>query len=129
MQVKEIDHVGPQPLQALLAGLQRIFGAAVDAALAVGQAQIAELGGQDRTLAPVAKGAADQFLVRALPIHVGGVDEIGAQFDGAVDGGDGPVVVRRAIDRRHGHAAQPHGRNLQAAFPEFTLLHLSSPPV
>jgi hypothetical protein len=42
-------------------------------------------------------------------VDVGGVEEIDAELDGAVDGGDRLAVVAGSIEVGHPHAAKPHG--------------------
>jgi len=45
-----------------------------------------------------------------------------------MDGGNGLGVIVAAVEFRHAHAAEPHGRDDEALGPEVTLLHgLPSP--
>src|SRR5258705_13763827 len=59
----EVDGVGPEPLEALLAGVDDVFRVALGARLAVGQTNVAELGGEDVLFAAAFQGATDQLLV------------------------------------------------------------------
>ncbi len=125
MQVIEIDDLHAQPLEARLAGLRHVFGAAIDTRLAVRPTDIAELRCQHDFVAPALESAADQRLVSAGTIHVGRVDQIDAEIDGPVDGRDGFGLAGLAIDRRHAHATEADGRNLELA--ELPCLHRQSP--
>src|SRR6266849_4432826 len=59
----EIDDIDPEPLQARLAGLGDIGGAAVDAVGPARAAGLTEFGGDHDAVAPALKCAAEQFLV------------------------------------------------------------------
>ena len=66
---------------------------------------VAELGGEHDPLAAALNGAPDQFLVLANPVHVRRVEERHTELEGAVDGGDGLVLIGIAVELRHPHAA------------------------
>ena len=84
--VIQVDHFEAEPLQARVAGLPDIFGAAVDAVRAAGVLRLAELGRDHETVAPLApEGAAEQFLVLAPAIHVGTVEMIDPEIERAMD--------------------------------------------
>ena len=68
-------------------------------------------------------GPADQHLVVAGTVDVGGVDQRDAEVEGAVDGGDRLVPVRRAVPLAHPHAAQPLRRDLQVTQPDAVDAH------
>jgi len=109
MPVIEVDGVDAEPLEARLAAAPHVPRAAVNAEEgAVAAAHVAKLGGEDDLLPAVADGAADELLVRANAVHVGGVEEINAELDGPVDRGDRFRLVAK-------------GRNLQRS--EFAILH------
>src|SRR5688572_2455384 len=128
MLIVEVDDLDAQALEARLAGLHHVLGPPVDALLAVGPLHLAELGGDDRLAAPaVLERLAEQRLVVTPAVHVGRVEEGDALVDGVADVGDRLLVVRVAVDARHRHQPQPDGRNLDAAFPQFTMLH-DQPP-
>ncbi len=122
--VVEVDGLDPQPPEAGLAGFLDIFRTAVDAELAVGRALVAELGG-DHRLVPVAVGQrpAEQLLVGAQAIHVGGVQEVGAPIQRLAHGGDGFGLVDGPVERSHGHAAETQGRDFQPLAAELAHLH------
>jgi hypothetical protein len=61
-----LDVVDAQALEAALAGLHHVLGAAVDRHAAVGLARVAELGGHDISVAAVLEHAREQPLVRAV---------------------------------------------------------------
>ena len=76
-----------------------VLGAAVDAARerVVGAAHDAELRRERRPRrGRPASGAADQLLVRVRPVHVGGVEQVDAELERAVDRGDRLGVVAAA---------------------------------
>src|SRR5438874_9097735 len=98
--VVEVDRVDPQPLQAGLARLLHIFGAAVDAVGTAGLPGLAEFGGDDDVVRPALQGAAEQLLIMAPAIHVRAVEMIDAEFDGAPDQGLGRLVVARPVGAR-----------------------------
>ena len=103
--------------------LAHIFGPAIDAKEgAIGCAHVAELGGDHELLPLALDGAADQFLVGAHAIHVGGVEEGDAELEGAVDGGDRFRIVTPGIEVRHAHAAQPHGGHFERS--EIAMMHI-----
>ncbi len=114
----------PQPLQACITGQADVIRLAADAEkLAVRCAHVAELRGEDDLVAPAAEGAADQFLIAADTIHVGGVDEIHAEFDGAMDRRDRFRFIASAVEFGHAHAPEPQCRDSQTRTPQITLLH------
>src|SRR5262249_6610222 len=59
----EIDGIGPEALEALLAGFDDVLRVALGSGLAVGQANVAEFGGEDVVFAAALEGATDQLLV------------------------------------------------------------------
>ena len=61
--------------------------------------------------APVADRPADQLLVLARPVHVGGVEEVHAAIQGVMDDRDRVGIVVRAVEVAHAHAAEPDGRD------------------
>src|SRR5205814_7452529 len=92
--VIKVDDLDAEPLQARLAGRADIIGIALDAEeLAGGSADIAELGGEEHLVAAVADRLADQLLVPADAVHVGGVEEGHAAVDRMMDGGDRFLVA------------------------------------
>src|SRR5438045_4766391 len=68
--VIEIDDIDPEPLEARIACLRDIGGAAVDAVGAARLAGLAEFGRDHDAVAPALQCPAEQFLVLAPPIHV-----------------------------------------------------------
>jgi hypothetical protein len=108
--VVEVDVVGAQPLERRVARPADVLGAAVHAEVApVLCPLVPELGGQLHLLPPSLDGAPDQALVGERAVHVGRVEEIHAEVEGAVDGGDGFVIVPAGVELRHAHAAEAEG--------------------
>ncbi len=59
-------------------------------------------------------GAADEDFVFAAAVDVGGVEKIDSEIDGAIDRGDGFVVVAAGIEFGHAHAAETESGNFKA---------------
>ena len=117
--VVEVDDVEPGAPQARVAGRADIVGSAVDALeAAVLAAHVAELGRDHDPLAPLAHDAADQLLVRADAVHVGGVEEGDAEIERAVDRGDRLRLVAAAVEIGHAHAAEAEGGDFEALLAE-----------
>ncbi len=121
--VVQVDMVGAKALQAGIAGRGDIFRPAVDPAAAVGQADIAELAGQDHPVAAAGDRPAHQVLVAAVAIGIRRVEEAGAALDGAVDRPDRRIVVGQAVGCRHAHAAEPDGRHFEPFPAQSARLH------
>src|SRR5205823_10179013 len=83
--VIEVDRVDAEPLQADLARLLHVFGAAVDAIGAAGLAGLAEFGGDDDLVMQPLQGAAEQFFVMAPALPVRAVEMIHAELDRALE--------------------------------------------
>lgn len=75
-----------------------------------------------RVVAPAADGAADEFLVLERPVRVGRVQEGDAEIERAMNGGDRLLLVGRAIELAHAHAAETDRRHAQC-LPECSLIH------
>jgi len=116
--IVEVDRLHPEALQARVARLRHVLGAAVHAHAAVGIPHVAELGGDDHLPSSAADRPAHQLFVVARAVHVGGVEEVDAQLEGAVDDGDRRRVVALAVDAGHRHAAEADRRDGQRAASE-----------
>ena len=129
--IEEIDPIGPEALQRGFRDRLDVLRAAVQAAaaLACGRVDVeAELRRDHDPIADGRKGLADQFLVGEGPIDLRGVEESHAALDGRPDQGYSRLLVDgRAIGMAETHAAEPHGRDFEAALSKFTLLHGESP--
>ena len=89
MLVVKVDVLHPEPLQARLARPLHILRPPIHAQeLAVGPANVPELGGEDQLVAATADGAPNQFLVLPDAVHIRGIEEIDPQGERAMDGGD-----------------------------------------
>src|SRR5208337_3544286 len=82
-----------------------------------------ELRGEKHLFTAIANGLADQNFVVAVAIDVGGVQKIHAEFNGAVNRGDGFGVIPQAVEFRHAHTAKAQGRNARTGFSKFAELH------
>jgi hypothetical protein len=112
--VVEVDVIDAEALQRGIAGLAHILRVAAHAEeLAVLAAHVGELRRQHDVVATVGDRLADELLVRERPVHVGGVDEVDAELERAVDRRDRLALVAGAVELRHPHAAEPLGRDLE----------------
>ena len=84
----EVDVIGFQPAQALLAGVDDEIAVELLGALPVTVTRgrvvdvVTELGGDDDVVAPVAQDLGENLLAVAVAVGVGGIEEIHAQFHG-----------------------------------------------
>ena len=94
----EVDDVDPEAGEALVAGLDHVVGAAIRGGLAVRRPHVAELAGE-HGLGAIAVGerASEQFLVLAVGVGVGGVEEVCAGVERLADGGDRFGLVHRTV--------------------------------
>ena len=116
--VVEVDRLDAEPLQARLAAT-----AARSPGLPLTPRDIGSSG--SRTMPNLVASTtwsrrprialADQLLVGERAVHVGGVEESDAELERAVDGRDRLGVVAAAVEVGHAHAAEAHGRDLEAA--------------
>jgi hypothetical protein len=110
----EVDGVGPEPLEALLAGFDDVIRVALGSRFAVWKANVAELGGEDVLFASALQGATDQLLVGAIrPVGIGRVDEVDAEIRRPMQRRDRLIGVRYAVDRCQAHAAEADGRHVE----------------
>ncbi len=101
MDLIEVDPVGVEPAQRIL---DRAHDPAAGVAAPVGVLAhgVVELRGEDYVVAPAAgERLADDLLRLALAIDVGGVDEVDARVERAVDDPDGLVVIGVAPGAEH----------------------------
>ena len=126
VQVVQVDDLDAEPGQRRLAGPLHVVVLAADDAVRVARRPVdAELGSQLHLVAPVRDAPADQDLVVARAVDVGGVDERHAQVERAIDGDDRLVPVGGAVPLAHPHAAQSLGGHGEIA--EFGGAHVCVP--
>src|SRR5437867_669370 len=119
--VVEVDRLDAEALQAPVACGAHVLRPPVDGAHPrVVAAHDAELGGDDDLVAPAADPAPDELLVGVGAVHVGGVEEVDAEVERAVDGRDRFAVVVRAVELRHPHAAEADGGDGGTEAPELS---------
>ena len=86
--------VDAEALEGGVTGRADVVGVAVDAHHgAVGQALVAELGGELDLVASSGDRPADELLVGERAVHVRGVEEGHAELEGAVDGVEAALLV------------------------------------
>jgi hypothetical protein len=83
------------------------------ALLAAGQVEVAELGRDDHLVAPALDRLADQRLVTAAGIRIGGVEEVHAEIERALHGRDLLGIVAVTEIRGGAALAEPDGRHRQ----------------
>ena len=88
-----------------------------------------ELRGEDDVVAPAAsERLADDLLRLALAIDVGGVDEVDARVESAVDDTDGLVVIGVALGAEH-HRAEAVLADRYTGASEWSKFHKPSSPL
>jgi hypothetical protein len=104
----EVDHLDSEPFQARFTSRAHVLGLTTDAAhmRTGGIADNRKFRCQEYLVAAAANRIADQNLVVAVPVNIGCIQEVDAQFECAVNRGDGFRVVAAAIEFRHSHTAQ-----------------------
>jgi hypothetical protein len=127
MLVVEVDRVDTEALEAGLAGAPDVRRASVDEVPgAVRAPDLPELGREHDTLPPAGQRVAKELLVVPPPVHVGGIQEVEAQVERAVDHRDRHGVVALPVGARHRHAAEPESRHPQRAVAEQPVVHGSA---
>src|SRR5262249_36033309 len=121
--VIEVDDIDAEPLEARLAGLNDIFGAAVDAIGAARPPGLAEFRCDHAPAAAAVERAAQQFLVLSPAIHVRAVEMVAPELNRAMDEAHSSFVVARPVDAREGHAAEADRRALRTRLTEPALFH------
>src|SRR5215510_15505413 len=121
--IVEIDDIDAEPLEALIARDRHIVRAPVgQAALAAG-AHVAELGGDDRAIAPVVDRTGDQLLVLAVAVNVGRVEEVDTKLDGRMDRANALLVVGGAIVACKAGASHADRGDLQPLSAQLSQFH------
>src|SRR5690606_20561485 len=113
---EEIDHLDAEALERGFRDLADMLRLAVDAghrlcSLACGVDPEAELGGDHHLVAEGRQALADEDFVRKRPVDFRRIEEVDAEFDGAVEGADGRLLVLSAIGMAHAHAAKSNRGN------------------
>ena len=122
----QVDPVGAEPPQRVL---HRADDPAAGAALPVGIVahRAVELGGEDHVVPPAAgERLADDLLGLALPVDVGGVDEVDPGVQRGVDDPDRLVVIGVAPRAEH-HRAEAELAHRDTGASKFALLHAWTP--
>ncbi len=122
VQVVEVDDIGLQPLEALLAVLPDHLGSAVDLTLTLRVPEHAALGDEDELAPAAAEHVADERLVRAEAVQRRRVDVRVSEVERLQqDGGRRLLIGRRAVGVRQAHAAKTDGGGIEGT--ELASLH------
>jgi hypothetical protein len=116
----EVDPLGLQPAQAVLDLLDDPAARVAEPVDVVSHAPV-ELRGQDDVVATPAQGLADDDLGLAVRVHVGGVDQVDAGVERALDDADALGVVGVAVAPEH-HRAERQRADLEAGAAEGAVL-------
>jgi hypothetical protein len=106
MLIEQVDMIDPESGKRALAGLADMLRPAVgtcDHSLRADRKS--ELGGKHDVVAASLDGAADQLFVLEGTIDLGRVEEVDAEVQRTVDGGDRLRFVRGTVSPTHAHAA------------------------
>ena len=123
MLVEQVDDVGAQAPQRLVADLPDALGPAVEP---VGRDAVleAELGGNDDSVAHRLKRLADDLLVETGAVGLGRVEECHPALNGGTDQRDGLMPVGGGtVAEAEPHAAETEGGNVEAATAKRSFLH------
>jgi len=99
--------------QRSLARVAHVAGARIDLLAARAEAK-ADLGGQHGLVSTIDDRTADQLLVVAVAVHVGGVDQRHAHIQRPLDRARRLGVVALAVREGHAHAPQAQRRHAQS---------------
>ena len=131
MLVIDVDDVHTEPLQARLAGLHDVGGAAIDAIGLTLAPHLAEFRNEHDTITSAFDGATEHLLIVTPAVHVRGIEMIDAFIDGAPDQVLELGIVGGTVHTGQGHAAQSDGRDGEPLGTEGAvrnLFHMSSRP-
>lgn len=119
MEIVEIDHLGPQSLQALIRDFLRVLRRPVQANHSIGTGLSfrrdleSEFGGDNNSVADALQRFSEQDLVFMGSIHFGGVEQRDAEFDCAAESGNRFRLGLPAIRMAHAHASQADSGNVE----------------
>ncbi len=88
----EVHVVGSQPLEAGIDGRAHVLAAQAPVVGALPH-RVEDLRGQHDVLAVALEGRADDLLASSARVHVGRVDEVDTQLEGALDDRDGLLLL------------------------------------
>src|SRR5690349_13344099 len=110
MLIIEVDVVDAEPLERGVAGATHVLRGAVDAeAVALLVADVAELRGENDLVASALDRPTDEPLVGERAVHVGGVEEVDAEVERAVNGRDRRGFIAARVEVGHAHTAEAEG--------------------
>ena len=123
--VEEVDGVDPEPPERGLRDLPDVLRPAVEPSPPSGSILNPNFVAMTTCSAERRERLADELLVRERTVDLGGVEERDAAFDRRPDQGDHLLLVPGGAQAEaHAHAAEPEGRDLEAAASEFPCFHL-----
>src|SRR5690606_6384760 len=84
--IVKVDVVDTETTQAGVASRTDVLRAAADSTFhGIAAAHDAELGRDDRLVSPIAECPPEEFFVGMWAVHVGGIEKIDAEFEGAMN--------------------------------------------
>jgi hypothetical protein len=107
MQVVEVDRLDTQPSKARVTGRACMLGRAVDAPRVGRFGDEAELGREHDLVGPPREHSAEQLLVVALAVPVGGVEERHTEIERASQHGRRLCVVAWRVGHAHAPVSEP----------------------
>jgi hypothetical protein len=108
--VIQIDMTDSGSLETRIACATHVLGASVDAEeCAVRTAHAAKFGGEHDLVTPRLQHLSQQALIGTETVRVGGIQKVDADIEGGVEDAQIGGLIRRAIELRHAHAAEPDG--------------------
>jgi hypothetical protein len=111
--VVEVDVIDAEPAERAVDRAAHVLGAAVGRPVHLIVVGDPELRRDHELVALAGDRLADELLVGAAAVHLGGVQEIDAELERAVDRRRRLFLVGLAVEGGHAHAAEPERRYLQ----------------
>src|SRR5262249_22732504 len=118
-------HTDTEPLEACLAGSHYICGSPVHAIGLAVAAHLAKLAGQYHFVAPALDRTADDLLIVAPAVHVGGIKMIDAHVYCVCEEGRRLCLLGRSIDAGQGHAAKSDRGDRQTTVAKLAIRNLA----
>src|ERR1019366_402770 len=131
MLIEQVDDINLESLERALGGLLDVLWPAVQTRRSrpiIAAAQVeSEFGGDHHSVTEGSESFAHQLFVQERAVDLGSVEECDAAFHSCPEKrGHLLLVFGRTVRKANSHAAEPEGRDFQAAISKFALLHCFS---